>query len=133
MNEKRHIILFDGVCNLCNRSVQSIIKKDKKGVIKFASLQSDTGQNLLMEFELPKGDFQSFVYIKNNRCFTRSDAALEVAKTLQGIWEVAYIFKIIPKFIRDGVYNIIAQNRYKWFGEKDACMIPTPELRERFL
>lgn len=132
MKEGRHIILFDGVCNLCNRSVQFIIKKDKKGIFKFASLQSTVGKELLKEFELPEDSFQSFVYVKNDRIFSRSDAALEIAKMLNGVWPFVYFFKIVPKFFRDPIYNLIARNRYKWFGKKDECMVPTPKMKERF-
>jgi len=132
LKEGRHIILFDGVCNLCNRSVQFIIKKDKKGIFKFASLQSTVGKELLKEFELPEDSFQSFIYVKNDRAFSRSDAALEIAKMLNGVWPFAYFFKIVPKFFRDPIYNLIARNRYKWFGKKDECMVPTSKMKERF-
>ena len=130
LKEGRHIILFDGVCNLCNRSVQFIIKKDKKGIFKFASLQSTVGKELLKEFELPEDSFQSFIYIKND--FSRSDAALEIAKMLNGVWQFVYFFKIVPKFFRDPIYNLIARNRYKWFGKKDECRVPTSKMKERF-
>ena len=132
LKEGRHIILFDGVCNLCNRSVQFIIKKDKKGIFKFASLQSTVGKELLKEFELPEDSFQSFIYIKNDMAFSRSDAALEIAKMLNGVWQFVYFFKIVPKFFRDPIYNLIARNRYKWFGKKDECRVPTSKMKERF-
>lgn len=118
---------------MCNRTVQFVIKKDKKGVFKFASLQSDTGKTLLKEFNLPQDEIQSIVYIKNERYYLRSDAALEIAKSLGSIWQTAYIFKIIPSFIRNAFYKFIANNRYKWFGKKDDCMMPTPDLQKRFL
>ena len=127
------IILFDGVCNLCNGAVQFVIKRDKKNYFTFASLQSQQGQKLLQQFNLPATDFNSFILIENNKVFTRSAAALKVAKNLSSLWPGLYGFMIIPKFIRDGVYNIIEKNRYKWFGKKNACMIPTPELKARFL
>lgn len=133
MEAERHIILFDGVCNLCNRSVQSVIRKDKKGIFKFASLQSDAGKELLKEIGLPSDNLHSFVYIKNNSFYIRSDAALQVAKTLGGGWKALSYFKVVPRVIRDFFYNTIAKNRYKWFGKKDKCMVPSPELRARFL
>lgn len=127
------IILFDGVCNLCNGAVQFIIKRDKKGNFSFASLQSAEGQKLSKEYNLPVTDFNSFILIENNKVYTRSTGALRVTRKLRGLWPLIYGFIIIPKFIRDGVYNWIARNRYKWFGKKDECMIPTPELKARFL
>lgn len=127
------IIIFDGVCNLCNGSVQFVIKHDKKSLFKFASLQSEAGQSLLQQYLLPTKDYTSFVLIENNRAYTRSSAALRVAKHLSGPISFLYGFIIVPAFIRDAVYNLISKNRYKWFGKKDSCMIPTPQLKERFL
>ncbi len=127
------IILFDGVCNLCNTSVQTVIKKDKQGIFYFASLQSDAGQNLLKEFNLPQENFNSFILIQNGKAYQKSTAALMVAKQLNGLLKLLYVFIIVPTFIRDAVYNIVANNRYKWFGKKEFCMIPTPELKARFL
>jgi len=133
MQTDRLIILFDGVCNLCNRGVQFIIKKDKKKKFLFASLQGKTGQELLKKIELPSSVFNSFILIDGDKIYTRSTAALRIAKQLPGGWKFFYGFMIIPGFIRNAVYNWIARNRYKWFGERDECMIPTPELKERFL
>ncbi len=127
------VILFDGVCNLCNGAVQFVIKRDTKKYFSFASLQSVEGQKLLNEHHLPASDINSFVLIENEQAFTRSAAALRVTKKLNALWPLLYGFMIVPKFIRDGVYNWVAKNRYKWFGKKDACMIPTPELKARFL
>lgn len=128
-----HVVLFDGVCNLCNNSVQFIIKRDKKRLFRFASLQGKAGQELLEKHHLPTDDFNSFVLIEGEKPYTRSAAALKIARHLGGGWRLLYSLMIIPRFIRDAVYNLIAKNRYKWFGKKDECMIPTPELRERFL
>jgi predicted DCC family thiol-disulfide oxidoreductase YuxK len=133
MQTDKPIILFDGVCNLCNRGVQFIIKKDKKKKFLFASLQGKTGQELLKKIELPSSVFNSFILIDEDKIYTRSTAALRIAKQLPGGWKFFYGFMIIPGFIRNAVYNWIARNRYKWFGERDECMIPTPELKERFL
>lgn len=127
------IILFDGVCNLCNRSVQFIIKRDRKKQFRFASLQGRTGQELLEKFDLPAGDLNSFVLVENDRIYRKSTAALRVTRYLRGGWKMLYSFMIVPPFIRDTVYMIIARNRYKWFGRKEECMIPTPGLKERFL
>ncbi|MGN7784984.1 thiol-disulfide oxidoreductase DCC family protein [Niabella sp. 22666] len=127
-----HIILFDGVCNLCNGAVQYIIKRDGKGIFKFASLQSEAGKALLVRSGLPRDHLKSFVYIHGNRFYTRSTAALKVARQLNGPVQLLYRFIIIPKWIRDLVYDLIAKNRYRLFGRQDACMIPTPQLKERF-
>jgi predicted DCC family thiol-disulfide oxidoreductase YuxK len=131
--EKGPVILFDGVCNLCNGAVQFVIQKDKNAQFRFASLQSENGQKLLHQFQLPQADFTSFVLIENGKAYTRSTAALRVARKLSGAIKLLYGFIIVPVFIRDAVYNYIGKNRYKWFGKKDACMIPTPELKNRFL
>ena len=127
------IVLFDGVCNLCNSAVQFIIRHDKKNIFMFTSLQSDTGQKLLAQYDLPLNELNSFILIENNKAYTRSSGALRVIKKLKGLWPLLYGFMIVPKFIRDGVYNWVGRNRYKWFGKQDACMIPTPELKARFL
>lgn len=127
------IILFDGVCNLCNSSVQWIIKNDPDGIFKFASMQSEAGQRLLRKFNLPTDDYHSFILIEGDKYYSKSDAALRVAKRLDGIPSSLYAFMIMPKPVRDFLYNRIAKNRYSWFGKKDECMIPTPELESRFL
>ena len=131
--DERSIILFDGICNLCNGAVNFIIRRDRKNHFYFASLQSDTGRELLARYLLPVNDFNSFVLIENGQAFTRSNGALRIFRKLDGLWPILYVFIIVPKFIRDGVYNMIAKKRYVWFGKKDACMLPTPELRARFL
>jgi predicted DCC family thiol-disulfide oxidoreductase YuxK len=127
------ILLFDGVCNLCNSWVQLVIKHDKKGRFRFAALQSDAGQELLKKSGLPLSNFTSLVLIEGDKIYQRSSAALRIAKQLSGLWPLAYALIIIPPFIRDGVYNSIAGNRYRWFGRQDSCMMPTPELKQRFL
>lgn len=127
------LILFDGVCNLCNGSVQFVIRHDKNGLFRFASLQSESGQQLLQKHQLPIANFSSFVLIDNGKVYTRSTAALKVARKLSGPIKMLYGFIIVPTFIRDAIYNFIARNRYKWFGKKESCMIPTPELKNRFL
>ncbi|MFT3948530.1 MAG: thiol-disulfide oxidoreductase DCC family protein [Agriterribacter sp.] len=127
------IILFDGVCNLCNSSIQFVLKKDKKKQFYFTSLQSNAGQQLLKQYRLSPGKFDSFILIENNKAYTRSTAALRVVKRLSGLWPLLYIFIIIPPFIRNAVYDWVARNRYKWFGKSESCMLPTPELNARFL
>jgi predicted DCC family thiol-disulfide oxidoreductase YuxK len=126
-------ILFDGVCNLCNSSVQFVIKKDIDKIFQFASLQSDAGEKLLKQYNLSTSNFDSFILIQENKVYQKSGAALKVVKQLSGSIKLLYAFIVIPTFIRDAVYNFIAKNRYKWFGKKDECMIPTPELKARFL
>ncbi len=127
------IILFDGVCNFCNSSVNFVIDRDKNSVIKFAALQSEAGQQLLKQFNLPTSEFNSFIFIEGGKVYTASTAALKVSKYLAALWPSLYGFIIVPKFLRDGIYKWIAKNRYKWFGKKDQCMIPGPEVRSRFL
>lgn len=128
----RRIILFDGVCNFCDSSVQFIIKRDPNGAYQFAPLQGETGRKLLKEFDL-KENLDSIVYIEDDRFYKKSAAALRICRNLSGAWRLFAIFKIIPTPIRDIFYDIFAQNRYKWFGKKDSCMIPSPEIRSRFL
>ena len=127
------IILFDGVCNLCNRSVQFIIKRDRKKQFRFASLQGHAGQKILKQYGLPVDDLHSFVLLEENKVYTRSTAALRMLRKLGGGWQLFYPLIIIPPFIRNTLYNFVAHNRYKWYGKRDACMVPTPELKERFL
>jgi len=128
------VILFDGVCNICNSSVNFIIDRDPKKEFRFAALQSETGQRLLSSIPATSlQDFDSVVLIEGDRVYKKSTAALRIARRLPGIWSWLYIFIIIPKFLRDPVYDLIANNRYRWFGKKDSCRIPTPELRSRFL
>ena len=127
------ILLFDGVCNLCNSSVQFVIKRDPKSKFRFAALQSEEGKQLLEYYNLPVEDIFSVILIEGEKVYTRSTAALRMLKHLGGGWSLFYFFIIIPRPIRDIVYKFIARNRYKWFGQKDSCMIPTPELQNRFL
>lgn len=127
------IILFDGVCNLCNGAVQFVIRHDPDGKFLFASLQSETGRNLLQKFAIHADNFNSFVLLQDNKVFTQSTAALKVARQLNGGWKLLYGFIIVPPFIRNAVYKLIATNRYKWFGKQEACMIPAPALQNRFL
>ncbi|MBC7382015.1 MAG: thiol-disulfide oxidoreductase DCC family protein [Bacteroidia bacterium] len=128
----RQIILFDGVCNLCDSAVQFLIRNDFKKSLMFASLQSESGKALLNEFSL-LSDLSTLVYIKGDKAYIKSAAVLEVVSDLKGIWVIFKILKLIPKPVRDLVYDKVARARYKWFGKKEQCMIPTPELKKRFL
>lgn len=127
------IILFDGVCNLCNGAVTFVIKRDPKDHFRFAALQSDIGQALVAEHGIDTSKVDSIILIENNRVYSKSTAALRIAKYMSGAYPLLYGFMIIPNFIRNWVYDFVARNRYKWYGKKDACMIPTPELKAKFL
>ncbi len=127
------IILFDGVCNFCNSAVNFVIKRDKKARIQFAPLQSEMGIQLQKQYNLPTDDMTSFLFIENGKVYSQSTAALKVCRYLRYGWPLCYGFIIVPKFIRDGIYNWIAKNRYKWFGVREQCMIPSPEVKARFL
>lgn len=131
--ETSKIILFDGVCNLCNSSVQKVIKNDSKNIFKFASLQSDFGQRFLNENQLNSEEFDSIILIDGDQFYTSSDAALRIGKELKGIYKISSFLLWIPKFIRDGVYRIISKNRYRWFGKQNTCWIPTKELQDKFI
>ena len=131
--KNKSIILFDGVCNLCNASVNFIIKHDKKAHFKFASLQSDAAKEILLQYNSKKINLDSIILIENNAVYEKSTAALKISKNLTGGFKLLYALIIIPKFIRDWVYYFIAENRYKWFGKKESCMIPSPEIKSRFL
>lgn len=134
MDGNSHItVLFDGVCNLCNGTVQFVIKRDRAAIFRFASLQSRYAHTLLREVNLPTDQLYSVIVIEKGIAYQKSDAALRIAKHLPGFWRWLYIFRFIPKFIRDGMYNLIARNRYRLFGKQDQCMIPTPELKARFV
>lgn len=125
-----HIVFFDGMCNLCSSAVQFVLKRDKKAFFQFSSLQSDFAKKHLPE---NLTNMQSIVYLEKGQIFTQSTAVLKIVKHLDGCWPILYILIIIPKFIRDFIYNYIAKNRYKWFGKKAACMIPEKNYADRFL
>lgn len=127
------ILLFDGVCNLCNASVQWVIRRDPKGIFRFAPLQSETGQSLLRQSGLSSEHFDTVVLVDGDRIFTRSDAALEIASRIGGLWSLLAVFRLVPRPIRNAVYDWIARHRYRWFGKTEACMIPRPEWKKRFV
>jgi predicted DCC family thiol-disulfide oxidoreductase YuxK len=129
-----YIILFDGVCNFCNASINFVIDRDSRNKFRFAALQSDTGRQLLGQYGVQdSSSLDSVVLIKNNKVYKKSAAALEIVKDLQGLWPALYLFRIFPSFLLDILYDVIARNRYKLFGRTDACRIPTPQLRQKFL
>lgn len=133
MQHNRAIILFDGVCHLCTSTVQFIIKRDPHGYFTFASLQSEIGRQLLEEHGLQPDALDTFVLVEGSRCFTRSDAALRVAQHLSGGWSLVRALSLIPKPVRDWGYTVIARNRYRWFGRRETCMIPSRDILDRFL
>ena len=134
MNVANHpVILFDGVCNFCNGAINFVLKQDKKGIFRFAPLQSEAGQKLLQQFNLSIKDFDSFVLIDQGKVYKKSAASLRVMNQLPWYWKEVQIFRIIPRIFRDAIYDFIANNRYKWFGKKDQCMVPGPGMRNRFL
>lgn len=130
---EKPLVLFDGVCNLCSASVQFVIEHDPEGKILFASLQSERGQAILTHFGMKTDDFDTFVLIENGQAYTRSTAVLREVRYFSGLWKYLYALIIVPRPIRDFFYNIIAKNRYRWFGKKNECWLPTPELKMRFL
>lgn len=129
----KFVILFDGVCNFCNFWVNFIIDRDKNDKFRFASLQSDLGQETLSNLKLSQTDFDTFILLNGEKHYTSSSAGLRVARELGGFFTILYIFIIVPPFIRNGVYSLIAKNRYRFFGREEACRIPTPETRKKFL
>jgi predicted DCC family thiol-disulfide oxidoreductase YuxK len=131
----KELILFDGVCNLCNSSVLYVIKRDKKNKFLFAPLQSEMGQAIINAFNIDTEETDSIILYKpkERKIYHRSTAALSVAKSLNFPTNLMVVFFIVPTFIRNWVYNYIAKNRYTWYGKKESCMIPTPELTSKFL
>lgn len=132
-NEGKKIILFDGVCNLCNGAINFIIKRDKKDIFRYASLQSDVGLKLTKERGIDTSKMDTFLLIESDKYYHKSTAALHIARQLSGVYPLFSIFLIIPKPIRNWVYGIISKNRYKWFGKNESCLIPTPKLKSLFI
>jgi len=127
------IVLFDGVCNLCNSSVQFILRRDPKKKFRFASMQSEPGQALLKKMGLLLEKFDTFVLIQNGKAYTQSTAALRTLRQISWPWPLLYPLILVPAFLRNAVYTFIARRRYRWFGKKDSCALPKPEWRDRFL
>ena len=127
------IILFDGVCNFCNGAVNSIIKHDKKRQFRFAALQSEAGQRLLQQYHFSLDEIDSFVLVEKGNAYKKTDAALRLYPKLGGVFKLLNVLWIFPRFIRDAGYDVIARNRYRWFGKKESCMVPAKEIRSLFL
>ncbi len=132
VSEER-VILFDGVCNLCNGLLNFVIQRDPKATFRFAAIQSPPGQAWLKKLNLPTDDLDSFILIEGDHFYRKSTASLRVLRRLGWFWVSFYALIIIPTPVRDFVYDIIANHRYKWFGKRDRCLIPTPEIQRRFL
>jgi predicted DCC family thiol-disulfide oxidoreductase YuxK len=128
-----NLILFDGVCNFCTSSVQFVIRHDREEKFKFLVIQSDLGREVCRASGLDPDDVQSFALITSGRTLTQSDAALEIAIQFGGLWRMFGVFKLVPKGLRDRLYSLIANRRYRWFGRRDSCMTPSENLRSRFL
>lgn len=134
MEENKKIILFDGVCNLCNSSIQFVIKRDADDLFRYAALQSEIGQKLISERNIDTENIDSIILIEPGVAYyTKSDAALQVGKSLKDYRTISSVFNLIPSGLRNIVYDYVARNRYRWYGKKDQCMIPTPELQSKFL
>jgi predicted DCC family thiol-disulfide oxidoreductase YuxK len=130
----KKVILFDGYCNLCDGVVQYVIRHDKKNVFLFASLQEETGQAIMKKIGLSDRGIDSIIlYIPGQAYYYKSEAAFEIARELGGLRRLLPVLGYLPKFITDGVYDYVARNRYKWYGKKDACMIPTEEIKSKFI
>ncbi len=127
------IILFDGECNLCNFWVNFLLKRDHRNAFLFAPLQSEAAKKLVAEYQLELPGMESFIYIEKGRAHLRSGAALRIARKLPGLWPLLFGLIIVPPFLRNAVYNFIARNRYRWWGKRDSCMVPTEEIRKKFI
>ena len=132
---KHGIVLFDGVCNLCNASVQFILDRDPGAYFRFASLQSEVGQALCAQFgvTVPDGAPETILLVEGGRCHTQSGAALRISRRLSGLWPALWALLLVPAPLRDAAYRLVARNRYRWFGHTESCRLPSPQLRERFL
>ena len=133
MGKQQPVILFDGICNLCNASVQFVIKHDKQGIFRFSALQGHYAKEILPGFEKDLKIIDSIILVENNQHYTKSSAALRIARRLSGLLPLLFAFIVIPKFIRDWFYDIIAKNRYQWWGKQESCWIPTPALKSKFI
>jgi predicted DCC family thiol-disulfide oxidoreductase YuxK len=133
ISQSHKIILFDGVCNLCNGAVNFVITHDKKDRFKFAPLQEEVGKRLMKEYHIDASETDSIILIDNGKAYIKSAAALRIAKGLNGAYPLLYIFIVLPEFLRNWVYDWVAKNRYRWFGKRESCIVPTPELKQKFL
>lgn len=133
VTDPRPIVLFDGLCTVCDASVQAILKRDPKGVFRFASLQGDFGQEVLKRTGLPADELQTMILLEDGETHYRSTAVLRILRRLGGVWRLFYVFRFIPAPLRDAIYRLVAKNRHRLFGRMEACRIPTPEERSRFI
>ena len=130
--DQNPVILFDGMCNFCSNSVQFIINRDPSSKFRFASLQSETGKNLIAKSKIDNKNLDSIVLFENGTYYIKSTAVLKIASKLNALWPLFYFFIVIPAPLRDYFYDIVAKNRYKWFGKKEDCMVPNAEIKARF-
>ena len=128
-----NLVIFDGVCNLCTHSVRFILEHEAKPLFRFAPVQSSAGARLLSKLGLDPENVQTFVVIANGEAYLRSDAAIRIAPHLRGAWRWLGVVRFVPRPLRDWIYDLIARNRYRWFGRTDECMVPTKEIRARFI
>lgn len=133
IQDQYEIVLFDGVCNLCNSAVDLIVRNDKLGNFKVGALQDDKTKEILKDYDINEDYLDSIILIRGDKVFYKSRAALEITKNLKGAWPLLYGLIVVPGFVRDPVYDWIARNRYRWFGKKETCRLPTAEERARFL
>ncbi len=129
----QYIILFDGVCNLCNGSVNFILARDPRELFLFSPVQSAFADDLLKKHGLQGIGDESFVLVKNGKCYLRSDAALQISRELSGLWSILYVLRFVPRFVRNQLYDLVARHRYRVFGKKEHCMVPTKKLQRRFI
>lgn len=127
------IVLFDGVCNLCSGFVQFVVPRDPDGIFRFASLQSEVGRDLLDAYGLPTDELESVVLVDGEDCYVKSDAVLRIAERLGGVYALARLFRVLPRSLRDWAYDVVAANRYRWFGKKDRCEMPAGDVQGRLL
>jgi len=133
MTNNPAIVLFDGICNFCSSSVLFIINRDREGYFRFAALQTDTGKQIMEEYGVNLIGKDSIILIENKKVYYRSSAALRISRKLRGAWKLFYAFIIIPPFLRNFFYDLVARNRYRWFGKRDTCFLPDAKIRERFI
>ncbi|MBI4377955.1 MAG: thiol-disulfide oxidoreductase DCC family protein [Nitrospinae bacterium] len=125
--------MFDGLCNFCSKSVEFIIKQDKKAIFRFAAIQSRTGGELIRQFGMDPNDIKTFMLVKGGRAYIRSEAVLQIVKQFQAPWRFLLVLRLIPRPVRDWAYTLFANNRYRWFGKMEKCMVPSPDINARFM
>jgi predicted DCC family thiol-disulfide oxidoreductase YuxK len=131
--QQDNIVVFDGLCNFCSKSVEFIIKQDKKAIFRFAAIQSRTGGELIRQFGMDPNDIKTFMLVKGGKAYIRSEAVLQIVKQFQAPWRFLSVLRLIPRPVRDWAYTLFANNRYRWFGKMEKCMVPSPDINARFL